>query len=122
MIAALRPVEAFRRLLPAVALAVGAVGFFVLGAGVTAVAGLFGSKGPAVLLGLALGPPLAVAVLAVPVLGPLLVLATFPVGATAVPTPVVSVQTVELAVLVVAGLVGVARVSGRYARAVWSPP
>ena len=121
MIAALRPVEAFRRLSPAATLALGAVGFFLLGAGLTAVAGLFGSKGPAVLLGLALGPPLAVAVVAVPVLGPLLVLATFPVGATVVPTPIVSLQTVEFAVLVVAGLVGAARVSGRHARAVWSP-
>ena len=122
MIAASRPADALRRLSLALALTLGALVLFALGAGVTAVAGLFGAKAPAVLLGLALGPPLAVAVLAVPVLGPLLVLATFPAGATEVPTPVVSLQTVELAVLVVAGLVGAARVAGRYERAVWSPP
>src|SRR5687767_9522053 len=101
----LSPAGAVRRLSLGAAVCLAALVIFLLGAGVTAVAALFGPKGPGVLLGLALGPPLALAVLAAPVLGPLLVFATFPVGATGVPTPIVSLQAVELAVLLVAGLV-----------------
>jgi putative inorganic carbon (HCO3(-)) transporter len=122
MITALRPAEAFRRLSVGVALCIAALVLFLLGAAVTAVASRFGENGPGVLLGLALGPPLAVAVLAAPVLGPLLVFATFPVGTTSVPTPIVSLQTIEFMVLLVAGLVFAARVSGRVTRATWSPP
>ena len=122
VITALRPADALRRVSLAIGLGVGAVVFFAFGAGLTAVAGRFGANGPAVLVGLALGPPLAVAVLTAPVLGPLLVFATFPVGSASVPTPIVSLQTVEFMVLVVAVLVFVARVSGRLTRAAWSRP
>jgi putative inorganic carbon (hco3(-)) transporter len=117
----LRPAEIVRRFALATALCAAALAVFGLGAGLTAFAGLFGDKSPGVLLGLALGPPLAIAVLAVPVLGPLVVFATFPVGSATVPTPLVELQSVEFAVLLVAGLVFLARVSRRATHAPWSP-
>jgi O-antigen ligase len=116
LLTALRPGD----LLRGAALGVAALAAFGVGVGVTAFAGLFGSAGPAVLLGLALGPPLAVAVVAAPVLGPLLVFATFPVGSTTVPTPIVELQSVEFAVLLVAGLVVLGRAARGVTPSAWS--
>lgn len=120
MMTALRPARPLRRLSLAVALGAAAAGLAALGAGLTAFAAVFDSNGPAVLFGLALAPPLALAVVAAPVVGPVLVIATFPLGAASVSTPGVALQTVELAVLAVAALVVLGRASHRHRPAAWS--
>jgi O-antigen ligase len=64
-----------------------------------------GNAAPLLLLALALAPALLYAVVARPLVAVLLVLAVIPVGAVHLPTPLISLQAIEVAVLGVAALV-----------------
>ena len=93
------------------------------GAGTAAVATrLGGGAAPAFLLGLALITALGVAIVAISPVAVFVVLALFPIGSIVLPTPVFAVQTVEVAVLLVAVLVIVSRLAQGLVPLAWAPP
>jgi putative inorganic carbon (hco3(-)) transporter len=92
-----------------------------LGAGLMAVSALFGDAAPAIALALPLAPLLAVIVVARPLLGVMAVLATMPFGSLGVSTGAVTLQSVEIAVLVVGTLIVLRRLALSQAPLPWSP-
>lgn len=109
---------------PGRAAMLGATGLLALGLGTTfaAFSAPFEEAAPAVLLGIALAPILVLAVLAAPVVGVLAVLATFPIGSLGAPVGPVTLQSVEAAVLVLATLVVLRRISIGLKPLPWAPP
>lgn len=93
------------------------------GAGVTAAATRLGvDRAPLALLALGLAPLLIVGVLSRPLLGVILVLAVFPIGSARLPTPVIELKAVEVAVFAVGALVVLRRLSGGLHFLSWAPP
>jgi O-antigen ligase len=98
-------------------------GALAAGAIVTALATkVGGDQAPWVLLALALGPVIMAGVVANRLVGPLLVLALFPIGSIHLPTPGLSLQVVELAVFVVTMLVVLRRLGSGLRPLSWAPP
>jgi putative inorganic carbon (HCO3(-)) transporter len=95
---------------------------FVFGAVVTAGALRFDDAAPWLLLALSVAPLLGLVALAAPLVGVAAAFATFPVGSVAVPTGVISLQSVEAAVLLVAVLVILRRLGTGRTPLPWSPP
>jgi putative inorganic carbon (hco3(-)) transporter len=91
-----------------------------LGYGLAALAMLFESS-VAVYLALPLAPLLALAVLAAPILAPLGVFATFPVGSTGAPIGAATLQSAEGAVMIVALMIIVRRLALGQTPLAWSP-
>jgi putative inorganic carbon (hco3(-)) transporter len=90
-----------------------------LGVALAAVATLFESS-VAVYIAVPLAPLLALAVLAAPILAPLGVIATFPVGSTGAPIGAVTLQSAEAAVMVVALMLIVRRLAMGHTPLAWS--
>jgi putative inorganic carbon (HCO3(-)) transporter len=91
-----------------------------LGLTLAAVATLFHSS-VAVYIALPLAPLLALAVLAAPIVAPLGVFATFPVGSTGAPVGAATLQSAEAAVVIVALMVIVRRLAVGQTPLAWSP-
>ena len=94
---------------------------FLLGLGIAAVSWLFGDLAPIVFLAVPLVPVLALWTLATPLVGALLVLATFPIGSVGTPVGPITVQAVEVAVIVVAMLVALHRLAVGLPPFRWTP-
>jgi putative inorganic carbon (hco3(-)) transporter len=92
-----------------------------LGAGLMAVSALFGDAAPAIALALPLAPLFAIIVVARPFVGVMAVLATMPFGSLGVSTGPATLQSVEIAVLVVGGLIILRRLALSQAPLPWSP-
>jgi putative inorganic carbon (hco3(-)) transporter len=91
-----------------------------LGLMLAAVATLFHSS-VSVYIALPLAPLLALAVLAAPIVAPLGVFATFPVGSTGAPIGAATLQSAEAAVVLVALMVIVRRLAVGQTPLAWSP-
>jgi putative inorganic carbon (hco3(-)) transporter len=91
-----------------------------LGLTLAAAATLFQSS-VAVYIALPLAPLLALAVLAAPIVAPLGVFATFPVGSTGAPIGAATLQSAEAAVVLVALMVIVRRLAVGQTPLAWSP-
>ena len=91
-----------------------------LGLMLAAVATLFPSS-VSVYIALPLAPLLALAVLAAPIVAPLGVFATFPVGSTGAPIGAATLQSAEAAVVLVALMVIVRRLAVGQTPLAWSP-
>ncbi|HYZ18840.1 MAG TPA: hypothetical protein VE615_04810, partial [Gaiellaceae bacterium] len=94
---------------------------FLLGLGIAAVSSLSGDLAPIVFLAVPLVPVLALWTLATPLVGALLVLATFPIGSVGTPVGPITVQAVEVAVIVVAMLVALHRLAVGLPPFRWTP-
>jgi len=77
---------------------------------------------PLVFLAIPLAPLVALAVLVAPVVAAIAVFLTFPIGAVQVPTGVIPLQTVELAVLAIVAVVVVRRLARGQMPLPWQPP
>jgi O-antigen ligase len=100
-----------------------AVASFGFGVALVAIAWhLSENASPAVLLAIPLVPLVALGVLVAPVLAAITVFATFPVGAVTVPTGVIPLQTVELAVLAMVTVVVLRRLARAQLPLPWQPP
>ncbi len=91
-----------------------------LGLTLAAVATLFQAS-VAVYIALPLAPLLALAVLAAPIVAPLGVFATFPVGSTGAPVGAATLQSAEAAVVLVALMLIVRRLAMGQTPLAWSP-
>jgi len=91
-----------------------------LGLTLAAVATLFQAS-VAVYIALPLAPLLALAVLAAPIVAPLGVFATFPVGSTGAPVGAATLQSAEAAVVIVALMVIVRQLAMGQTPLAWSP-
>lgn len=80
-----------------------------------------GDAAPWFLLAIAIVPALVLAVLARASVAVFVVLALFPIGSVVLPIPVLAVQSIEIAVLVVAVLVVVSRLSQHLLPLAWAP-
>jgi putative inorganic carbon (HCO3(-)) transporter len=107
-----------------VALGTGAgLAAFGLGMALAAVAWKLGDdESPAVLVAIPLALLIALAVLVAPVVAAIVVFLTFPIGAVQVPTGVIPLQTVELAVLAIVAVVVVRRLARGQLPLPWQPP
>jgi O-antigen ligase len=106
----------------AVALGAGALAFG-LGVALAAVsAKVGGDASPVVMLAIPLAPLIALGVLVAPVSAAIAVFLTFPIGAVEVPTGVLPLQTVELAVLAIVTVVVLRRLARAQMPLPWSPP
>ncbi len=92
----------------------------VLGAALAFIATDF-EPSVAVYLALPLAPLLALLVLAVPIVAPLAVFATFPVGSTGAPIGAATLQSAEAAVVIVALMLVVRRLAMGQTPLAWSP-
>ena len=92
----------------------------LLGAALAFVATLFEAP-VAVYIAVPLVPLLALAVLAAPIVAPLGVFATFPVGSTGAPIGAATLQSAEAAVLIVAMMIIVRRLAMGQTPLAWSP-
>ncbi|HEV8602071.1 MAG TPA: O-antigen ligase family protein [Gaiellaceae bacterium] len=114
--------QARRALNVAVALGAGALAFG-LGVALAAVASkVGGDASPAVLVAIPLVPLVALGVLVAPTFAAIAVFLTFPVGAVEVPTGIIPLQTVELAVLAIVLVVVVRRLARAQMPLPWQPP
>lgn len=77
---------------------------------------------PLVFLAIPLAPLIALAVLVAPAVAAIAVFLTFPIGAVQVPTGVIPLQTVELAVLAIVAVVVVRRLARGQMPLPWQPP
>ncbi len=96
------------------------VGSMLLGLMLAFVATLFESS-VAVYIAVPLFPLLAIAVLAAPIVAPLGVFATFPVGSTGAPIGAATLQSVEAAVVIVALMIIIRRLAMGQTPLAWSP-
>lgn len=106
---------------PALLASLGAL-FVALGAGLAVVSSLFDDAALIIMLALPLAPLLMLAVVAYPVLGAMVVLATFPVGSIGAPIGFAVLQAVEAAVLVVGMLLIIRRLALGEAPLPWAAP
>ncbi|HEU5066381.1 MAG TPA: O-antigen ligase family protein [Gaiellaceae bacterium] len=77
---------------------------------------------PLVFIAIPLAPLVALAVLVAPAVAAIAVFLTFPIGADQVPTGVIPLQTVELAVLAIVAVVVVRRLARGQMPLPWQPP
>lgn len=105
----------------AVVVLVIAAASWAVGMGLAAGASLFGEAAPAILLASVLAPLTVLAVLSDPRIGVAVVFATFPFGSIGVPTGLLTLQTVEAAVLLVAALIVIRRIGAEQSLLPWSP-
>jgi O-antigen ligase len=81
-----------------------------------------GNDAPVLLLASAVAPVLVIAILTARIVGVFFVLALFPIGSVVLPVPVLAVQTVEIAVLMVAALVIISRIAQGLVPLAWASP
>jgi O-antigen ligase len=103
------------------AIATGAVAF-ALGVTLAALVSRFGDASPAVFLAVPLVPIIVIGTLVAPVLAPIVVFATFPVGSVGVPTGVIPLQAAEFAVLAIATVIVLRRLALGQVPLPWQPP
>jgi O-antigen ligase len=103
------------------AIATGAVAF-ALGVTLAALVARFGGASPAVFLAIPLVPIIVIGILVAPVLAPIVVFATFPVGSVGVPTGVIPLQAAEFAVLAIATVIVLRRLALGQVPLPWQPP
>lgn len=105
-------------LLGAIATAASAFG---LGVMLAALASRFGDASPAVFVAVPAVPIVTLGILAAPVLAPIIVLATFPIGSVGVSTGGIPLQSVEFAVLAIATVVVLRRLALGQVPFPWQP-
>lgn len=93
----------------------------VVGAGLAAVAARFGEFGPLVLLGLVLVPLVLIAAFRDMRIAPILVFATFPLGARGIEALPLQLNLSEVAIILIAAIVVLGRLSGGQAPLTWAP-
>ena len=91
------------------------------GVALTALASLFGTAAPLVLVGLAVFPLLLIGILQEPLAGVATVFATFPAGTLAIPAGLLSLQAPEAAVIMVAIVVILRRLAAAATPLPWAP-